>query len=368
MEQQLKNDLLLRAAKCMPIERVPVWMMRQAGRSDPLYRQIRQSINLPLERLFRTCPTPMSDTDVEWAVKISLLPKRIGVDAIIVYKDILTPLSPMGAHFRFSPGPVLDEPIRTQKQVDALKPVDVPDVQLRYTGCVIQRLRKVLAAELPLIGFAGAPLTLAFFLIAGQSPMKRGEGISEEATPVFDMMEDAPELLHLLLDRLTEMTINYLNYQISQGVQIVQLFESIADVLSQQMYETFALPYHQRIFAGLNTDTPAILFAKECPYVNLMHQSGADVLSVGKCVDLGTVKKEAGDSVALQGNVDNDILRDGTFDDITEAVRTCIEQGGKTGHILNLSHGLHRDTPFENVKHFVSVAKVLQARALQDNK
>ena len=103
MEQHVKNDLLLRAARCLPVERVPVWMMRQAGRSDPLYRQIRQEINLPLERLFRTCPTPISETDIEWAVKISLLPKRIGVDAIIVYKDILTPLGPMGAHFRFAP-------------------------------------------------------------------------------------------------------------------------------------------------------------------------------------------------------------------------------------------------------------------------
>lgn len=360
MEQQLKNDLLLRASRCLPVERVPVWMMRQAGRSDPLYRQMRQKCNFPLERLFRTCPTPMSDTDVEWAVKISLLPKRIGVDAIIVYKDILTPLAPMGAHFRFSPGPVLNPPIRTQSQIDALEPLNDPLVQLEYTGQVIRSLRKTLNEELPLIGFAGAPLTLAFFLIAGESPMKRGAGISEKAKPVFEMMKDAPDLLHELLDKLTEMTINYLNYQISQGVQIVQLFESIADVLSWQMYEDFALPYHQRIFAALNSDAPGILFAKECPYVNLMHQSGADVLSVGKCVDLRKAKTEIGDSVAFQGNVDNDILRDGTFSDITEAVRTCIKQGRKTGHILNLSHGLHRDTPFENVKHFVRIAKTYQ--------
>ena len=360
MEQQSKNDLLLRAAKCLPVERVPVWMMRQAGRSDPLYRQIRQELNLPLERLFRTCPTPMSDTDVEWAVKISLLPKRIGVDAIIVYKDILTPLAPMGAHFRFSPGPILSEPIRTQSQVDALCPLDDPYVQLEYTGQVIRSLRKTLNGELPLIGFAGAPLTLAFFLIAGESPMKRGAGISEKATPVFEMMENAPELLHELLDKLTEMTINYLNYQISEGAQIVQLFESIADVLSRQMYEDFALPYHQRIFDALNSDAPGILFAKECPYVNLMHQSGADVLSIGKCVDLEKAKTEMNDSIAFQGNVDNDILRDGTFSDIAEAVHTCLKQGGKTGHILNLSHGLHRDTPFENVKHFVNIAKTYQ--------
>ncbi len=357
MEQQLKNDLLLRAAKRVPVERVPVWMMRQAGRSDPLYRQIRQELNLPLERLFRTCPTPISDTDVEWAAKISLLPKRIGVDAIIVYKDILTPLAPMGAHFRFSPGPVLSQPIRTQSQVDALCPLDDPYVQLEFTGQVIRLLREKLNSELPLIGFAGAPLTLAFFLIAGESPIKKGVGISEKANPVFEMMEDATDLLHLLLDKLTEMTINYLNYQISQGAQIVQLFESIADVLSRQMYIDFALPYHQRIFAELNAETPAILFAKECPYVNLMYQSGADVLSIGKCVDLEKAKTETDGLVAFQGNVDNDILRDGTFSDITEAVRICIEQGRKTGHILNLSHGLHRDTPFENVKHFVNIAK-----------
>lgn len=357
VSQQLKNNLLLRAARCLPVERVPVWMMRQAGRSDPLYRQIREKLNLPLERLFRTCPFPMSDTDVESAVKISLLPKRIGVDAIIVYKDILTPLAPMGSHFRFNPGPVLDHPIRTQSQVDALCPLDDPYVQLEFTGQVIHTLRKTLNGELPLIGFAGAPLTLAFFLIAGQSPMKKGEGILGAATPVFDMMEQVPKIMHNLLDKLTEMTINYLNYQISQGVQIVQLFESIADVLSEDLYSRFAFPYHQRIFAEIDSDVPGILFAKECPYINLMYQSGADVLSIGKCVDLEKAKKETDYSVAFQGNVDNDILRDGTFSQITDAVRKCIEKGNKEGHILNLSHGLHRDTPFENVQHFVNIAK-----------
>ena len=359
MEQQLKNDLLLRAARCLPVERVPVWMMRQAGRSDPLYRQIREELNLPLEQLFRTCPTPMSETDVESAVKISLLPKRIGVDAIIVYKDILTPLSPMGAHFRFDPGPILKPPIRTQAQVDALQPVDNPSTQLTFTGNVIRRLRETLNNELPLIGFAGAPLTLAFFLIAGESPIKRGTGISEKAAPVFQMIEETPERMHRLLSKLTEMTVNYLNYQISEGVQVVQLFESIADVMPRHLYEEFAFPYHQQVFAELNPETPSILFAKECAYLDLMHQSGADVLSVGKCVDLSKAKAETDGTVAFQGNVDNDILRDGTPEDITAAVKTCLKQGGKIGHILNLSHGLHRDTPFENVKHFVNIAKTL---------
>ena len=357
--QQLKNDLLLRAARCLPVERTPVWMMRQAGRSDPLYRKIRQELDLPLEQLFRTCPAPISQSDVEAAVKISLLPKRIGVDGIIVYKDILTPLAPMGAHFRFTPGPVLNPPIRTQAQIDALSPLDDPYVQLEFTGKVISTLRETLNGELPLIGFAGAPLTLAFFLIAGESPMKKGEGISEKADPIFEMMVEAPQLMHTLLDKLTEMTINYLNYQISQGAQIVQLFESIADTLSREMYENFAFPYHQRIFSEINSDVPSILFAKECSYLNLMYLSGADVLSIGKCVDLEKAKAETDGDVAFQGNVDNDILRDGTKSEITEAVKRCIEQGKKSGHILNLSHGLHRDTPFENVKHFVKIARTI---------
>ncbi len=359
MQQQSKNDLLLRAARCLPVERVPVWMMRQAGRSDPLYRRMREELNLPLEQLFRTCPAPMSETDVESAVKISLLPKRIGVDAIIVYKDILTPLAPMGAHFRFDPGPILKPPIRTPAQVDALLPVDDPPAQLTFTGNVIRRLRETLNGELPLIGFAGAPLTLAFFLIAGESPIKRGTGVSEKAEPVFQMIEETPELMHRLLNKLTEMTVNYLNYQISNGAQIVQLFESIADVLPRHLYTDFAFPYHQQIFEALNPETPSILFAKECTYLDLMHRSGADVLSIGKCVDLSKAKAETDGTVAFQGNVDNDILRDGTPDDITAAVKTCLQQGRKTGHILNLSHGLHRDTPFENVKHFVNIAKTL---------
>ncbi len=361
MKEQLKNDLLLRASRCQPVERVPVWMMRQAGRSDPLYRQIRQEINLPLERLFRTCPTPtpILDTDIARVVEISLLPRRIGVDAIIVYKDILTPLAPMGAHFRFKPGPILSSPIRTQAQIDALQPLHETSIQLAFTGRVIRELSETLNGELPLIGFAGAPLTLAFFLVAGESPIKRGTGVSEKATLVFQMMEEAPELLHCLLNKLTDMTIRYLNYQISQGVQVVQLFESIASVLSRQRYKTFAYPYHQRIFAEVNSETPRILFAKECSYLDLMHQSGADVLSVGKCVDLVKAKALTNGAVAFQGNVDNDLLRDGTLDDITSAVETCLKRGGGIGHILNLSHGLHKDTPFENVKHFVNIAKTL---------
>ena len=356
----VKNDLLLRAVRRLPVERVPVWMMRQAGRSDPAYRALREKINLPLERLFRTIPCSFSDQEIEWAIEISLLPKRIGVDAIIVYKDILTPLCPMGVHFRFDPGPVLDSPIRTRSQIEALQPLDDPPSQMAFTGKIISGLRGVLEEELPLIGFAGSPLTLAFFMVAGTSPMAAGGGTSNAARPVFQMMDEEPELFHELLQRLTQLTINYLNYQISVGAQVVQLFESIADQIDRPRYETFVQPYHEQIFAALDASVPSILFAKECSYLSLMLNSGADVLSVGKCVDLGVAQQEAKGRVAFQGNVDNDLLRDGTYDDITAAVNTCLHAGGKVGHILNLSHGLHRDTPFENVQHFVKVAKESQ--------
>ncbi len=355
-----KNDLLLRAARRLPVERVPVWMMRQAGRSDPKYRALREKIDIPLERLFRTIPCSYSDQEVEWAIEISLLPRRIGVDAIIVYKDILTPLCPMGVHFRFAPGPVLDSPIRTRAQIEALQPLNDPASQMAFTGKIISGLRETLDGEMPLIGFAGSPLTLAFFMVAGTSPMAASGGVSDAARSVFQLMDEEPELFHELLQRLTQMTINYLNYQISEGAQAVQLFESIADQINLPRYQTFVQPYHQQIFAALDSSAPSILFAKECSYLSLMLESGADVLSVGKCVDLAIAQKEAKGKVAFQGNVDNALLRDGTCDDITDAVNRCLQRGGKIGHILNLSHGLYRDTPFENVKHFVRAAKAAQ--------
>ena len=353
----LKNDLLLRAARRLSVERVPVWMMRQAGRSDPAYRVLREKTNLPLERLFQTVPGSFSTTEVDRAIEISLLPQRIGVDAIIMYHDILTPLMPTGIHFRFAPGPVLESPIRTRKQIDGLRPLDNPPSQLKFTGKVISGLRQALDGELPLIGFAGLPLTLAFFSIAGRSPMVKGGGISNEAEIVFHMMHEEPHLIHDLLKRLTRLTIDYLNYQISEGVQVVQLFESIADQIDRPRYEAFVQPYHEQIFTELNPSVPAILFAKECPYLDLMLKSGANVLSIGKCMDLAKAQTKGKGKVSFQGNVDNNVVRDGNFDDITTAVNHCLQQGGKVGHILNLSHGLHADTPFENVKHFVKTAK-----------
>jgi uroporphyrinogen decarboxylase len=154
------------------------------------------------------------------------------------------------------------------------------------------------------------------------------------------------------------MTVDYLNYQIASGADAVQLFESFADVIPLELYKKYVQPTHEKIFSGLIPTTPSILFTKESLHLDLMLKSGASVLSVGSCIDLGQAKKRAPEMI-FQGNVDNQILADGTKEEITQAVRKCFEQSGRKNHILNLSHGLLERTPYENVQHFGDVAKEL---------
>ena len=158
-----KNDRLLRILNHLPVDRVPVWLMRQAGRTDPEYCQLRKKDGRPLEKLF---------LDPETAIKISLLPKRLGVDAIIMFQDILTPLTPMGAGFHFAPGPILERPVRTMAQIKALRAVD-PEIHLQTVAQILKGLNAELKGELPVLGFAGSPMSLAFFLIAGNNPNRK---------------------------------------------------------------------------------------------------------------------------------------------------------------------------------------------------
>ncbi len=337
------NDLLLRAARRERPERTPVWFMRQAGRTDPAYAKLREECRLPLHELFR---------HPDLATTISLMPKRIGVDAIILFQDILTPLSPMGIHFEFHPSPALQDPIRSQSQIAALKLFD-PEEGLGYVGQTLRQINQEVGDELPILGFAGAPLTLAFFMIEGKSP-------SQTPPKARALMHEQPALMHTLLGKLASVTARYLEYQIHHGAHAVQLFESIADLLTPDQYREFAQPYHVQIFDELGKDVPRILFAREQPNVGLMVQSGADVLSIGKCVDLESARQQFGDRVALQGNVDNQLLVDGSLEEIERAVRACIFAGKHTGHILNLNHGLLPETPFEHVQHVVHVCKQTQ--------
>ena len=333
----LANDLLLRAVNRRPVPRVPVWLMRQAGRSDPEYRAYRERAGLGLYELFRR---------PEHAIPISLLPRRIGVDAIIMFQDILTPLSPMGADFAFSPGPVLAQPLRHAGQVARLRPYDVAD-QLGFVGETIGGLLNDLGGGLPLLGFAGAPFTLAAFMIEGRSP-------AEDMEPVLAFAREQPQAFEALMDALTRITIDYLNYQIACGVHAVQLFESMGERIPRALYEQFAQPSHERIFSELRAEVPAILFVKGSPFPELMLKSGAAVLSIGEGTPLGAVQQHGR---AVQGNVDNRVLASGSRDEVAEAVRDCLAAGGGVGHILNLGHGILAETPFDNVRQFVDTAK-----------
>ena len=337
----LKNDRLLRILNHLPVDRVPVWMMRQAGRTDPEYRKIRKIDGRPLENIF---------SDVETSIKISLLPKKLGVDAIIMFQDILTPLTPTGTFFRFAPGPVLSEPVRTMNQVKAIRELD-SEKQLRTVGQIIKGINETLNGDLPLLGFAGSPMSLAFFMIAGSSP-------NQKHKEILEFIKDNPAFTQALLDRLMRLTVDYLNYQISSGVHAIQLFESFADVISLELYEKYVQPAHEKIFSSLNPNTPSILFTKESSHLELMLQSGATALSVGNCIDLESAKKKP-PSMIFQGNVDNKILADGSKEEISIAVEKCFAETNRKNHILNLNHGLLERTPFESVQHFVNVAKEL---------
>lgn len=339
MPTELQNDLVLRAARGEQTERTPIWMMRQAGRFDPEYIRVRDEANLPLERMFNT---------PELAARISLLPQRFGVDAIIFYQDILTPLAPLGAPFVFRPGPVLERPVRNARDIARLKPFD-PAEALPFVPETLRLVREQLNGALPVLGFAGAPLTLACFMAEGGSP-------GESAPAMHALLQADPESAHRLLAMLADMTADYLALQIEAGVGAVQLFESCANLFSVEEYRAFALPYQQRVFERLGRRAPRILFARERTEIELLAQAGADVLSLGPGIDLAAARNTLGTSVPLQGNIDNHLLATGTPAQAAAAAEACIRALAHRGHILNLSHGLLRNTPVENVQAVIDTA------------
>ncbi len=346
------DHLLLRAIRNEPVPRVPVWLMRQAGRSDPEYRAYRDRAGLGLHELFRS---------PEHAIALSLLPQRFGVDAIIMYQDILTPLEPLGADFQFAPGPVLAEPVRHAADIARLRPYDVA-AGLPYIAEEIRGLKRALGGALPLLGFAGAPFTLAAFMIEGASP-----GIGAATGPgamahTLAFAAEQPRAFEGLLGLLTTLAVDYLNLQIACGVDAVQVFESVGDQIPRPLYERYAQPAQQRIFGSLQGGVPGILFVRGSPNLDLMQASGAAVLSVAQGVSLRGLLRagataDGGQRWTVQGNVDNRILATGSPAQVRDAVRRCLADSGGRGHILNLSHGLLPETPFENVLAFIEAAK-----------
>ena len=339
----MKNDLIIRAARGEPVERTPVWMMRQAGRYLPEYRAIRADTDF-----LTLCKTP------ELAVEVSLQPYRIiGVDAVIMFSDILIPVEAMGQEVQLTEqkGPELPDPIRTREQVDRLIVPD-PTEKTGFVMEIIRTLRRELDGAVPLIGFAGAPWTLAAYMIEG--------GGSRNYAHVKQMMYTDPATFHVLLNKIADSIILYLNAQIEAGAQVIQLFDSWAGELSGADYEQFALPYEQKIFASIDRDAaPAILFINGCGnFLERMSTSGADVLSIDWRIELREARERIGDGLTLQGNLDPCVLLS-TPEIITQKARELIAAGGGHRHILNLGHGILPMTPVENARAFVDAGKRL---------
>ncbi|MEM1166043.1 MAG: uroporphyrinogen decarboxylase family protein [Planctomycetota bacterium] len=338
MREHLDNDLILRAMRGEHTERTPVWLMRQAGRFDPAYRTLRQQAGVELEVLFM---------DPERAAQITLLPVRFGVDAAILFQDILTPLGPMGAPFVFRPGPTLERAVTSDVDADRLELYD-PIEKLGFVYESIELALERLAGRMPLLGFAGAPMTLLNFLVCGGSP----GGCSCKLERFLSRHEAAADRL---LQRLAGLVAAYVRGQIEAGVHAVQIFESSAADVEPELYRRFALPYQRMVFDSLDAlPVPTILFAKGvCPA--LMAESGAGVLSIGSGLSIADARKMV-PGHPLQGNIDNMLLRHGTPSQVRRAAEECITLGGHRGHVLNLGHGVIKDTPVENVEAMIGAA------------
>ena len=338
------NHLFLRAARGERTERTPIWLMRQAGRTDPEYNKVKAESRMALHDLFR---------HPELAARISLLPQRFGVDAIIYFQDILTPLAPMGAEFVFAPGPMLVQPVRDAIDLERLHTYDVAQ-ELPFITETFQMVRNALDGALPVLGFAGAPLTLLTFIIEEGS-----FGAHAHKAALF--LRDFPDVARALLDKLTDMTIDYLKLQIGAGADAVQVFESAAHLFTPAQYEAWALPYQQRIFGALRGAAPTIVFAREWTGADHLLRAGANIVSLSEKIGIRDLRARFGEGTIVQGNLDNRLLVTGPKDDIARAARACVEEGGHRGHIFNLSHGLLRETPFENVVHLIDTVKSIRA-------
>ncbi len=342
MKKYPKNDLLIRAAKRKPVERTPIWLMRQAGRYMPEYRKLREKAG-DFKRFYK---------DVELAVKATLLPYNIlGVDALIIFSDILTPLESIGMKFEFKEGegPVFENPIEAVDDIEKLGEFDVEDVS--FVGRIIEEVGKEINYNLPVIGFCGAPFTLAAYMIEGRTSR------DFKKTKVF--MYENPDGFKKLLDKLTDMLIEYLNFQIKSGADAVQIFDSWAGYLSPDDYREFALPPIKKLISSLKRDyQPVIHFTKGVAgFFEDMITSGADVYSVDWMVDLKDVKEKINGKAAAQGNLDPIVLYAEKDVIKREAIKILDKWGDDTGHIFNLGHGLMPDMSVENVKFLVDVVK-----------
>ncbi len=331
------NDRFLRALRRQPVDRTPIWLMRQAGRYLPEYRSIRAKV----KDFMRLCKTP------DLAAEVTLQPlQRFPLDAAIIFSDILTIPEAMGMELQFveNEGPQFSRPIRSLADVRALI---IPDIQekLDYVMAAIRLVRQELKHRTPLIGFSGSPWTLATYMIEG--------GSSKTFSVIKKWLFSEPSGLHTLLNLLAQLVAEYLSAQITAGAQAVMVFDTWGGVLTPQEYAAFSLHYMTQIVSTLkaqHADVPIILFTKNGgQWLEIIAQSGCDAIGIDWTTNLGQARSRVGHAVALQGNMDPAVLY-APAERIEREVQAILSSYGQgTGHIFNLGHGVQLDTPPENV-------------------
>ena len=322
----------------------PIWLMRQAGRYMPEYRAVRSRVSF-----LDLC----KDSDAAAEVTVTAA-ERLGVDAAIIFADILLIVEPLGVGLEFSKGdgPVLHNPVRTPADVERLPDVDAPAA----VGFVYDAVRKARAAlKVPLIGFSGAPFTLASYVIEG--------GGSRNYVHTKALMYREPEAWHALMRRLATAVIGYLNAQIAAGAQVVQLFDSWVGCLAPDDYRRFVLPHMRTLIAGITPGVPVIHFGTGTSgLLELMRAAGGDVIGLDWRIDLGEGWQRVGHDVGVQGNLDPVALFGPLAEIRDRAARILDRARGHRGHIFNLGHGILPNTPVDNVLALVDMVHELSSR------
>ncbi|MEM6502382.1 MAG: uroporphyrinogen decarboxylase [Cyanobacteria bacterium P01_C01_bin.89] len=335
---------ILRALRGEQLERPPVWMMRQAGRYMKIYRDLRTKYPSFRDR----------SENPDLAIEISLQPYRaFKPDGVIMFSDILTPLPGLGINFEIveSKGPVIENPIRTMDQVSKLTPFE-PDSQFPFIKTILNTLRAEVDSHTTVLGFVGAPWTLAAYSIEGKS--------SKDYAKIKAMAFSEPTVLHAFLAKLADAIAQYACYQIESGAQVVQLFDSWAGQLCPQDFETFALPYIKMVVDQVKAKHPTVplilYISGGSGILERMAKSGVDVISVDWTVDMAEARQRLGPDMMVQGNIDPGVLF-GAKDFIRDRILETIKKAGPTGHVLNLGHGIISTTPEENAAFFFETAK-----------
>ncbi|MBI3077861.1 MAG: uroporphyrinogen decarboxylase [Deltaproteobacteria bacterium] len=336
----------LKACQREPTAYTPIWLMRQAGRYLPEYRAIRARLSF-----LELCKDP------EAAAEVTLLPvERLGVDAAILFADILLPVEPMGVGLEFSrgEGPVIRRPVRTGADVDRLSEVD-PGEAVPFVFDTVRQVRQALDGRVPLIGFAGAPFTLASYLIEG--------GASRDFLHTKRLMYGDPGAWSALMEKLARTVTGYLNGQIAAGAQAVQLFDSWVGCLAPEDYRERVLPHTRRVIQGITPRVPVIHFGTgTAGLLELMREAGGEVIGLDWRVDLGEAWRRLGDGVGVQGNLDPAALL-ATPDEVRRRAKAILDRaGGRPGHIFNLGHGVLPQTPVDHVVALVEAVHELSAR------